>query len=168
MFGFKVWHGLGILFMIPHMAFGSPANTDAGRDMDVCVTAAKDALELLGLDEEVLISRCQCVRNKFNGKLPSSINAWGKAGKNNASLTLVECAKRDIINFYSNATFAAANARMKERGLGAEDVKRFSTCVGEGAYVEMRSVAASAKSKTSNLDTTRFRQMYNLCEVVAK
>ena len=168
MFGFKVWYGLGVLVMTPHMAFGSPASTDASRDIDVCVTVAKDALEIINLDEKVLTNRCHCVRNKHTGKLPSSVNAWNETGKNSAALTLVECSKQDIMDFYADTAFKTAYARMKKRGLRVEEIKRFSVCAGEGAYAEMRRVAASAKSKTSNLDTVKFRQMYSFCEAAVK
>lgn len=164
----KIWHGIGVLLMIPHMVFGSSAAEHGSRDMALCVLAAKDALVEFNLSEKIIINRCKCVREKRDGRLPSSISAWSRTEKSNPLLDLIECAEQDIIDIYSAATFRSASGRMKQEGVKVEKIKRFSTCVGESAYAELHRLIARPEGEAYNFDSIWIRQMYSFCETAIK
>ena len=144
------------------MAIHAYAGPIEPRSMDICVAVAREQLDLFVLDVKTLADRCECVGQKHNGKLPLSKVTWSKSGKSNFALDLVDCAEVDIVTFYSDATFKAANGRLKEKGLSDADITRFSTCVGNGAFNEVRRVVFSTRS--AKLDKARFREMYRNCE----
>lgn len=130
--------------------------------LNVCVEVARDAFDIIISDPKILSRRCECVSQKRNGKLPESIEAWKKSDKFNPGLELVDCAKTEIVNFYRDAAYKASSVRMKEQGFKEAEIVLFTSCVGEGAFNEMRRISATLL--TEQLDRARFREMYRQCE----
>jgi hypothetical protein len=134
------------------------------QPLATCVAAAKDQLELFSVNEQLLESRCKCVQNRRNGRLPASLADWEITGNDRPILTLVECSETDIYNFYQKAVFTSAKSRMEKAGKRKESIEAFSACVAAGAFQETRRVAASENGSLGQLDKVAFRRMYGQCE----
>jgi hypothetical protein len=152
------------LILAAVVAISFSAGDVHSQPLAVCVAAAKDQLELFGVDDRIMESRCKCVQSRRNGQLPTSLADWEITGKNRPILTLIECSKSDIYNFYKTATFTSAKSRLERAGKSVESINEFSACVANGALQEIRRAAASENGRPGELDKAAFRRMYSQCE----
>ena len=156
------------LILIAIVAISFSARDGHSQPLAVCVAAAKDQLELFSVSERTLESRCKCVQTRRNGQLPTSLADWEITGTNRPILTLIECSKADIYDFYKNATYTSAKSRLEKSGKSAESIENFSACVAKGAFQEIRRAAASENGTPGELDKAAFRRMYAQCEAAIK
>lgn len=154
------------LILVAIVATSFSARDVHSQPLAVCVTAAKDQLELFAVSDRILENRCKCVQSRRNGQLPTSLADWGITGNNRPILTFIECSKEDIYNFYKTATFASAKSRLERAGKSVASIDDFSACVAKGALQEIRRAAASENGTPGELDKAAFRRMYSQCEAV--
>lgn len=164
-------HGAGLLMLVAVTCTGHAAERRQ-QQIDVCIAAAKEHHEIFRLDDKVAESRCECARNQRHGRLPSTSDGWKNAGEGSATLAMVECAKSEIISFYSGAMLKLEMASLEERGLAQDDrevqkAEDLSACVGEGSYNEIRRVARSDGSQNAEFAKQAFRKMYGRCKLAA-
>lgn len=138
---------------------------------NICIAAAKDELDILRLSDKLLESHCNCVGKQSGGKMPKTKLEWKSGGRNSAKFKLTECAKNEIISFYSTPEFKWQMERLKKQGFennsfAIKRAKDFSFCVGEASYNEVLRVAENIDQKNSKFDKTRYLRTYLLCEAV--
>lgn len=157
------------LLWLSAMSVGSyAADREQQEPLNVCIAAAQANFELFRFEASILASQCECVKRQRRGKLPGTVAEWANTGKGSANLAYVECAKSEIISFYSGVVLQSEMATLEKRGaaLDEREVQRaedFSACVGEGSYDEVRRVAATAPTQPGTLNKPRFLEMYNRC-----
>lgn len=141
----------------------TPVHAQAGDPAGICISFAENTFAKLELRQRALVRQCECVRRSQGGRLPSAAS-WDTTGPGSPGVALVECAKKDVIDFYSRVVLLTAESRMTARGLTGQQIRDFGACVGNGAYEEMRRIASSTEARAGTLDGDGFRRMYELCE----
>jgi hypothetical protein len=137
---------------------------------DACVTAATDLLEDFYMSRGEIRSKCECVKNRWIGDISFNSISWEGAGKNSATLFLIECSKNNIVNTFSNAVLNSEKIAYKRKNskINTDEIKRidgFGLCVGMRSYEEMHRVARDESAAFLGLNKSWFQAMYQNCEV---
>jgi hypothetical protein len=162
--------GLTVAFVC--YATAASAAQPAVDPIDICIANAKDTFELFKLDEAVLENKCECVSEKRQGKLPSTVAGWEHGGKNRPAVTLIECAQSEIISFYSGVVYKSELARFEKKGVAIQDkniqiIENYSACVGEGFYYEIKKSISNKTSLKTKLAKNRVAKMHHQCDITA-
>jgi hypothetical protein len=141
------------------------ATTQPGkRAMNICIVAAKTNLDVFGFDTSTWEKSCQCVKRKQMGKLPLNFAGWERGGKDSANLLLIECSKEPITRFIDGATFDTVRLPLQQKGYPFKNVKRYSSCVADTGFNELRHKFANGNFNYSKFDGTVFRKIGGSCK----
>lgn len=155
----KLFLCLAILFPTYALAITSEA-----KKLNTCVAAAQQLFDIFDFKKDSLYRNCICVKNQKLDQLPIEKSGWKKTGEASAQLALVECAKNNIVQFYDDAVFKSAKARLAKDGVATKKMRVFSSCVAPYAYEEVRLAAATENSVSKNMNKENFKKNYSYCE----
>lgn len=140
------------------------AITPDTKKLNTCIAAAQELFDIFDFKRDSLYKNCSCVKNQKLDQLPIEKSGWKKTGEASAQLALVECAKNNIVQFYDDAVFKSAKARLAKDGVSTQKMRVFSSCVAPHAYEEVRLAAATENSVLKNMNKENFKKNYSYCE----